>query len=169
MKDITRFAHVPEDIISLPRWVLWRYEMRTNSKGEPRKTKVPYHISGRYRASSTKPTTWTTYTNVLELYRDEDLIGREDPSPADGIGFMLGNGWAGVDLDDCIVDGRISAQAQQIIASMGTYTEISPSGNGVKMIARGELPPGRRRIGKIEMYDRGRFFSITGNEFKGAA
>jgi putative DNA primase/helicase len=44
---------------------------------------------------------------------------------------------------------------------LDSYTEISPSGCGVHILVRGELPPGRRRKGRIEMYDCGRFFTIT--------
>src|SRR5699024_2621495 len=47
---------------------------------------------------------------------------------------------------------------------MGSYSEISPSGNGIHIIAKGELPKGGRRKGKIEVYDSGRFFTVTGNQ-----
>lgn len=40
--------------------------------------------------------------------------------------------------------------------------ELSPSGTGLHAIVRGQLPgPGRRR-GQVEIYDRARFFTITG-------
>ncbi|MDO9068440.1 MAG: phage/plasmid primase, P4 family, partial [Deltaproteobacteria bacterium] len=50
---------------------------------------------------------------------------------------------------------------------LGSYTEISPSGRGVHVIARGKLPDGSRRTGKVEMYDDHRFFTITGNMLQG--
>jgi hypothetical protein len=52
---------------------------------------------------------------------------------------------------------------------------VSPSGNGVKFIARGELPGaghkkagfGADGAGAVEMYDRKRFFTVTGNLLAG--
>lgn len=37
----------------------------------------------------------------------------------------------------------------------------------MKVFMYGELPPGRRRKGQIEMYDRGRFFTTTGHHLAG--
>ena len=49
-----------------------------------------------------------------------------------------------------------------IIERLDTFTEASVTGTGVHMIARGKLPPGRRRKDRIEMYDSGRYFTMTG-------
>lgn len=161
IRDLTRFAHVPEDLVTLPRWVLWK---RETPKGRDKPTKVPYRPSG-YKASSINPRSWSSYSTILETYRDDEAY--------EGIGFMLGDGWAGCDLDDCIDEGGIIAEwARAIIRKLSTYCEISPSGRGVKMICKGTLPPGRRRTSngpKIEMYDHARFFTVTGNELRGAA
>jgi primase-polymerase (primpol)-like protein len=45
---------------------------------------------------------------------------------------------------------------------MGSYSEVSPSGTGVKVFLRGKLPAGGNRRGNVEMYDRGRYFAVTG-------
>lgn len=77
---------------------------------------------------------------------------------------MLGDGWAGVDLDG-VRDpqtGALTADAQRIIAMLASYTEVSPSGGGLHFICRGTLPAGRRRRGWVEMYDRARFLCVTG-------
>src|SRR5947199_312745 len=43
-----------------------------------------------------------------------------------------------------------------------------PSGTGVKLIARGRLDPnGRRKNGPVEVYDRSRFFAVTGRRVPG--
>lgn len=159
MKDIRVFSHIPEDLIELRRWLVWLYEFRINKKGERKRTKVPYNARTGNHASSTWPSSWSSYSTVLEAYRDGEW---------DGIGFALGDNWAGVDLDHCIIDGRTNERAERIINELSTYTEISPSGDGVKMIVRGELPPGRRKMPGLEMYDRGRFFTITGNQYHDA-
>jgi primase-polymerase (primpol)-like protein len=84
-----------------------------------------------------------------------------------GVGFMFhpDDGLAGADLDGCRdpETGRIESWALEIVEELDSYTEASPTGTGLKMFVRGELPPGRRRKGPIEMYDRGRFFTTTGH------
>ncbi|HEX4796175.1 MAG TPA: hypothetical protein VH370_20465 [Humisphaera sp.] len=167
-RDITCFAHVPEDLITLRQWVLWQYEER-----DGKKTKVLYGINGR-RAKSNVPTTWSSYSEVLECYRDG--------SPAsDGIGFVFldGGGLVGIDIDNCInADGTFKAWAEPIYRKIATdaYCEISPSGNGLKLWTRGTLPGGKGRRksglgddrkGAIEMYQRLRFFTVTGRRFQG--
>jgi len=71
----------------------------------------------------------------------------------DGVGYVLGDGVAGVDLDDCRdpETGTIEPWAAQIITDINSYTEVSPSGTGVKIFARFSLPPAGRRKGLIEL------------------
>src|SRR5262249_1126351 len=52
--------------------------------------------------------------------------------------------------------------AGQIIEEFESYTEISPTGTGPKIFVQAVLPPGRNRRGLVEIYDRGRFFTVTG-------
>jgi primase-polymerase (primpol)-like protein len=75
-----------------------------------------------------------------------------------------------VDLDGCLDPETrvIESWAQEIIEELDSYTEISPSGRGIHVLLRGSLPAGRRRKGRIEMYDRGRFFTITGHRLPNA-
>jgi primase-polymerase (primpol)-like protein len=70
-----------------------------------------------------------------------------------------------VDVDGCRdpETGEIESWALEIAAELDSYAEASPSGTGLKVFLRGELPSGRRRKGSIEMYDRGRFFTTTGH------
>ena len=46
---------------------------------------------------------------------------------------------------------------------MESYSEISPSGKGIKIFIKGELKGSGRNFGNIEMYDTGRYFTVTGN------
>jgi putative DNA primase/helicase len=65
----------------------------------------------------------------------------------DGIGIVLDRsfGLVGYDADVCINGGTISETARKHIAARNSYTEISLSGSGLHVLARGELPPGRRK------------------------
>jgi primase-polymerase (primpol)-like protein len=82
---------------------------------------------------------------------------------------MLGDGLVGVDLDHCRdhATGAIAAPARAIIDALASYTEISPSDTGMHVLVHGTLPPGRRRTGPIEMYDAGRYFTVTGAHLMG--
>jgi len=42
------------------------------------------------------------------------------------------------------------------------YVEVSPSGTGIHIFVEGTVRGGGIRKGKVEMYGRDRFFTITG-------
>lgn len=83
-----------------------------------------------------------------------------------GLGFVLGDGVVGVDLDHCHwpEPGTLKPWAAQIVEAVGGYTEISPSGTGVHIFAEGALPKGFKR-GPVEVYGTGavRYLTVTGN------
>jgi primase-polymerase (primpol)-like protein len=108
-------------------------------------------------ASSTDARTWSTFDEVSRSH-----IG-------DGVGFVFnGEGIAGIDLDHCLTNGRLASWAAPIVkASKGTYMEISPSGTGLHIFGRGVVGAGRRLNG-IEVYDRGRYFTVTMRRFRRA-
>jgi hypothetical protein len=87
----------------------------------------------------------------------------------DGIGLQLGSPYTGVNLDGCRDSGTgdIEPLAQKIIASLNSYTEVSPRGCGVHIWVKGNLPPGGRKKGHIEMYCTGRFLTVTGLHLDG--
>src|SRR5215211_3332349 len=139
------------------QWLCWRTEERD---GEP--TKVPYDPSTGEKASSTKPNTWTSYEKAVSVCKDDGY---------EGIGFVFTpeDDLCGVDLDKCLnpETGEIEGWAQEVIGELNSYTEISPSGTGVHILVRGELPAGRNRKGRFEAYDRGRYFTVTGKHLAG--
>ncbi len=144
-------AHFPCELRRLDQFVTWRYEQR----GE-RRTKVLYDPRSSKRADSTDGSTWCSFDTALAMFLHTDWY--------DGLGFVFSadDPFFGVDLDHCVTDGRLTARATEIVCELDSYTELSPSLTGVHIIARGRLPLGRRRTGGIEMYDAGRFFTITG-------
>jgi len=150
---------VPDDLAELDQWLLWRRE---------RETKVPYSAGGR-RASSTDPATWCSYGEALEVWR-------RHPRRWAGIGFVFheSDPFVGLDLDDSL-DDRANPKpwARGVVERFAdTYCEISPSGHGLKIWCRGNLPTNVGKVavgdGGIEMYSRARFFTVTGNAFRGA-
>ncbi len=165
-------SRIPLALRERPQWVCWRYEQR-----DGRWTKVPISAKSAMPASSTDPSTWTGFATALDAFqRDERLAGI-------GYVFAAGDPYAGVDLDDCIDEaGQLSPLATAIIESLGSYAEVSPSGRGVKVFVRATLDgldSTRRRfktidglplagIKEVEIYDRARFFTVTGERLEGS-
>jgi primase-polymerase (primpol)-like protein len=146
--------NIPEQLTERPQWVCWRLEGR-----DGKSTKVPYTPGTLMRASSTDLMTWGTFSEALGAYE------RAEP-PYDGIGYVFcsADPFVGIDLDDCVDEsGEISPWAKKIIARVAEgYVEASPSKSGIHIIVEGTIRDGGMRKGPIEMYSRGRFFTITG-------
>lgn len=154
---------VPDDLRERDQWVVWRPETLCG-----RETKVPYSVE-RCRASSTNPADWAEFGKALNFWR------RYSKEYA-GLGFVFtgDDPFVGIDLDDCLDgEGKLKPWAHGVVERFSdTYIEISPSGQGLKIWAKGLLPssvPGVRVAdGQIEMYDRARYFTVTGRVFCGA-
>lgn len=149
---------IPLELKARTQWVMWRQEMR---KGKP--TKVPYQPGNPpKKADTTDPDTWGTFEQSLIVAQTNGFHG---------IGYVFSpqDDYAGVDLDKCRnpETGEIEEWAWQIIKRFNSYTEISPSGRGVHIIIKGTVPPGGNKKGQVEMYSKGRYFTMTGHHLGG--
>lgn len=145
------------ELQSQKRWVLWRLEMVSNTRGELVPTKVPYQLSGAH-ASSTDAATWCTYAQA------QAAVGSFT-----GVGVVMGQGLGCVDVDHCVdpSTGRILPWAREIIIALDSYSEFSPSGTGVHILGNDIQLPGKGRkrpleTGAVEVYDCARFLTFTG-------
>jgi primase-polymerase (primpol)-like protein len=153
----TTIEMIPQELKDSPRWVCWK---QVGDK------KLPINARTGQAAKSNDPSTWSTFDDVVAAATADDSLA--------GLGFMLGEGFAGVDLDGCIDStGQIQPWAQDLIAELQTYTEVSPSGTGVKLFLRGDVERGRKlqpdvtacsdKTPGIEVYGGGRYFTVTGD------
>lgn len=148
--------NVPVCLRKRSRWVCWRYLERHDKS-----TKCPVSATKGGNASSTDSATWGTFDQALAaMRRCTDL---------DGVGYVFSTAdpFAGIDLDGCIdAAGEPKSWAKPILDQLSSYSEISPSGRGVKVFIRASKPGPRCKTGyldgAIEMYDRDRFFTVTG-------
>jgi hypothetical protein len=155
-------ANTPCALRELPQWVCWRVEVR-----DGKSTKVPVIPGTSQRASSTDPSHWSTFAEAMAAFEADDSLV--------GVGFVFrpDGPYCGVDIDDCrnVESGDIAPWARQIIETLSSYTEISPSGTGVKIFLQGKKPGRKCRksyeSGEVEMYDRARFFTVTGAHLEG--
>jgi len=153
---------LPAELVALPNWVCYFTEPSKRKPGKLEKIPVNAH-TGR-KAKSNDAATWATFDKAGAAFGARGGWA--------GLGFMLGesqdrrSGFVGVDLDDCFDgDGQPAAWAAEILGMGAGYVEYSPSGTGLHVFTRGELGPGRRKIGGVEAYDWGRFLTVTGRVY----
>ncbi len=160
-----KWANIPAELRSRPQWIGWAYDL-----ADGRWTKIPRRADRPVaKASSTDPTTWTTAELARAAYEAGEAL--------DGIGYVFtpDDPFVGIDFDNCLgPDGEVLEWARaHLDALAAAYLEISPSGRGLKGWIRGKLPgdgKGRKKTGlgpdangAIELYERGRFFTVTGD------
>ncbi len=167
-----RSGDVPADLRALPQWVCWRWEWREKN-GEGRWDKLPVDPRNGGAAAVDDPATRGAFDTALDYHL-------RHPKTTDGIGFVFtaDDPFTGVDFDDALgVDGVPLPWASELLADLASYTEVSPTRTGVKVIvqaawsalAGGAKPRNKKRYrdGEVEGYDRGRFFTVTGHRLPG--
>jgi hypothetical protein len=143
--------NIPAELKACYQWIVWRYEWRVNKQGVGKWTKVPYTPGTTSRAMPNKESTWRTFNAAWACYL-------ERPDFFDGIGFMFkkNDPYVGGDRDHSL----------DLEGIPPTYAEVSPSGEGIKFIARASGHYSRHTV-KGEIYSSGRFFTITGRVIPG--
>ena len=154
--------NIPQFFKDAQNWVCWRF-LEVNG----RRTKPPTDAQGR-KVSVTDPKNFMSFGDALAAYQGNDAL--------DGIGFALtpDAGLCCIDLDHCFNEGRLLTQAWMVLRDLGpTYVERSPSGEGLHVWIKASLPNGMggRRFktpdgAEVEIYNHGRFLTMTGNRFE---
>lgn len=143
-----RIDMIPDELKALPQWVV-------------RKEKIPYNPKTKRPAKAGKPETWSSFEEAVKAYEDGSFSG---------IGFELNNnGLIGIDIDHCIDEntGEVNELAQRIVDALDSYTEFSPSGFGLHIFVKGDIPAdGRKNPQKgLEVYKAKRYLTVTGMVF----
>ncbi|WP_368862725.1 phage/plasmid primase, P4 family [Staphylococcus haemolyticus] len=153
------YDKIPYELKELDQWCCFKIEEVENG----RKTKRPYNPLTNNMAKSNDKTTWVSFEEAVN-----NLNGY------DGIGFFFVEPYVGIDLDKVgneIEEYLNNPDTDNIISEfinvLETYAEVSPSGTGIHLITKGELPKKGRRRGNVEIYDKGRFFTMTGKQIGG--
>lgn len=176
----TRYYNIPLELKQENRWAVVRIisveeqkqQIENNRNLTPaekeeqiskikKDKKLPISVYGEM-ADSTNSDTWASYKEAFDF-----IQGKEKNHT---LAFALGGGYIGIDLDDIFEDGRAYMQDKENSRSMtadflrniDTYAELSPSGKGLHLIGKGNLPGEYKRHGSLEIYDNNRFFTMTG-------
>ncbi len=156
---------IPEQLKRYKQWVCWKYHAGPGD-GRNRRRKVPVDPkTGRF-AKVTDRSTWTSLGEA-----EGTLLKHGDSLEGVGFVFTEHDPFVGIDLDD-VLDPRtkqLDPWAQKVIDSLNSYTEVSPSGTGVKAIVSADttIRSRRRSSPGIEIYRTSRFFTVTGDVFDG--
>lgn len=110
------YNNVPEILKQRGLWCVWR-------RGE--QGKIPFDPNTGYHAKSNAPNTFSDFQTAYKAYQNGGY---------DGFGIGIFGNIGAIDIDHCIKDGKLSDMASDIIEIMGSYTEISPSGEGIRII-----------------------------------
>lgn len=149
-------------LLNTPHWVAWRLE---KVEGREKLAKIPYSAIHGYRASTVKPSDWTTYHTALSISQMQG---------ANGIGFVFSDSdnYFFIDIDNALQpDSTWSQFALDVLAMFpSAYREVSQSGTGLHIICTTKSVPegfkgtNRQDIG-LELYYKDRFCAttLTGN------
>jgi len=149
-----RFEHhpdnVPDELKSDEAWVCC---------DENKVPLVATRSGAVFAASSTDAKTWRSYEDAYEAWLENEWSYA-------GVGRVIRDieDLVGIDLDKCLdpETGELIPWAATILERLGSYREVSPSLTGVKVwvrapsITRAHVKPG------LEIYPRGRYFTVTG-------
>ena len=143
---------------AFPQWACW-----TLIDGR----KVPMNPATGRAAKSNDPATWTTAAEAWAAKKARRWGGLN-------FALTLPAGVVAIDLDDCFEerDGRrqLKKYAAQIVHMLDTYTELSPSGNGLHLFTLGTIPHNiNKSADGFEMYAERHFITVTGNRFQQTA
>lgn len=152
--------NIPARLTSSKRWAVW---VAVWSEKRQKYDKVPKHPASGYGISTMRPEKWCDYETALGALRNSAFAG---------VGYLMtgSDGLVGIDMDKCVVDGVVAPWAQAIVDQVGSYAEISPSGNGVRIFAEGAIAFDWTNHGVgIEVYagHTARFLTVTGAHLEG--
>jgi hypothetical protein len=137
------------------QWVAWDYVWKENKQKYDKPPINP--LTGGF-ASHSDPSTWCEYEYALKRAQTFGLPG---------VGFVLADGddLTGIDLDRCRdpASGALEPWAAAVVSLGETYAEISPSGTGIRLFAKGKVDGAIKfDPAHVEIYGRKRYLTITG-------
>ena len=171
MAKALKSLQAPAALRELKQWLVWKFE--PNPKPGKKDLKVPYYAkSGTKRGwmpgvRSKKVGQGSAEELPLLVTFDEALAAAQERGMT-GIGLAMvpGQPVTALDFDHCVADGVIDPAVEALI--IGTYSEISPSGTGVRAFVMGDLGdrsdahPEDGAFG-FETYTTSRFVTFTGD------
>ena len=148
----------PAELRTLPAWVMWRFE---HHEDEPKPRKVPFYVNGQRRYG--KPGSPDDRRHLATFDAARTAAARKG---MDGVGLALLPEWGitALDFDHCVLpDGQLHPEVAEIVGQ--SYAEWSPSGQGVRVLFKGNLLNRKSFSGDFgfETFSTKGFVTFTGN------
>ena len=155
---------VPYALQRLGRFVIWR--AFTAGKPDGKADKVPLdNFTGR-KVSAFDPLHQMTFDDAVEAYQAGAgdgigivLDGQPVGTTEDGSPLYL----VGVDLDNVFGSEDTELTTMKIVSEVNSYTELSPSGRGIRIFCTSTHKPLNGQTEYGEIYAEKRFLTITGH------
>lgn len=116
--EVFDYSTIPKFMQKHGRFCLQKLAMKP---GKTKLDKIPYQLNGK-RADDTNPQHYSSFDETVQAFAKGGYAG---------IGIGCFEPLRLVDVDDCIVNGKLDARGQGIVNTLDSYTELSPSGNGI--------------------------------------
>src|SRR5690554_469982 len=162
--EVFDYSTIPKFMQEHGRFCLWKLVMKP---GKTKPDKIPYQLNGK-RADATNPQHYSSFEETVDVFADGGYAG---------IGIGCFEPLRLVDVDNCVVNGTLDARGQDIVDTLDSYTELSPSGNGIHIfiLADGFAYDSERyyinnRNTHVEVYApdvTGKFLTLTGKVIHG--
>ena len=162
---LVKIENIPEELKKIPNWVCYRTKAVKKADGTTKNTKIPINTNTGRLAKTSDSKTWAAYDLALQFLLDptNDSVGL-------GFVFQHTNNIFALDLDHCVDSkGTVHPEAQEIIDAFNTYTELSPSGDGLHIFGIGTLQSvtSKKYRGvypfEVEIFCDSYFMTITGD------
>lgn len=170
ISQIELFENIPYELKNTPQWVNFVLQKKTDKQGIVKITKPPINPKNNHKADPTKDFNFSTFSEAIKNLPNLNKVKSipnliKDKHTGGGIGFCLtkNDGFTAIDVDHCIKNGKLSEQAEHIVQLFSSYTEISPSGEGLRIFIKGSLPKdSKKKNGNFEAYSEQRYVTVTG-------
>jgi len=183
--DAALLANLPHELSKFKSWVVWREAPNGNN---PKFKKLPQNPLTLNGDDWNNPTNWTHRATAIQVFEENPTLR--------GIGFAFHkcssecfddkrrrvhaedqeDPFTFFDLDGVIVKGKLLPWAAEFVRMVDSYTEVSPTGTGVKIIVRAKLVMRKKSFEfkdssgnphEVEVYDSNKFFAATGQCLEG--
>ena len=184
------YMQIPKELETLRERRVWIcYPMiwnETKHNGVGGYDKPPVNPYTLYNGSTDKAESLATFDEAVAQIGKTAKVrvkGYDDivETPVVGVGIALGGtGICGVDLDNVFTretgKSTMTREALTLLKLLDTYTEVSPSGNGLHALFFGELPKNVKKIAKpkpdvwntdkaeYQLFDSG-YLTVSGESF----
>jgi len=134
---LVRRDGVPWELRAVIRWIIWRYERNGN-----RWWMVPRQPDDLSQIKTNSPNSLSSFAAAIVRFRADEC---------DGVGFVpqAHDPWLGIELKRCRNPrtGLLERWASQIVATLASYCEVSPSATGIVVFSLpGQHPNYCRRL-----------------------